>query len=246
MAYDITGKTVLVTGANRGIGKVLTESFIANGAAKVYAAVRNVDSVTALVEHYGDKVVPVRLDLSDAQSIQAAAQVADDVQIVVSNAGAFQAVAPLDSDAISSLEFLMEVNVYGLIRVAQAFAPVLKTNGGGVFAQLNSVVSMKTFPDFTTYSASKAAAYSVTQALRELLAEQGTQVVSIHPGPIDTDMGDDAGFVDAASPTAVAEALFKALNAGEFHVFPDAMAQQVGGAYRSFADNVVEASISEG
>lgn len=246
MTYDIAGKTVLITGANRGIGKVLVESFIANGAAKVYAAVRKLDSVAPLVAQYSNKVVPLYLDLLDAPSIQTAAQTAHDVQIVVSNAGAFQAVTSLDDDAISSLDTLMNVNVYGLIRLAQAFAPVLKANGGGVFAQLNSVVSIKTFPEFTTYSVSKAAAYSITQALREQLGAQGTRVVSIHPGPIATDMGDDAGFVGAASPTLVAEALFRALNEDEFHVFPDAMAQEVGSVYQSFAHNVVEANFSEG
>ncbi|MGJ3254616.1 MAG: SDR family oxidoreductase [Elainellaceae cyanobacterium] len=247
MAYDISNKIILVTGANRGIGKVLVESFIAHGAAKVYAAVRKVESVAPLVEHYGDKVVPVQIDLADPQSITAAAQVAKDVDMVVNNAGAFQEATPLAENAIATLEFQMNINVYGLIHMAQTFAPVLKANGGGVFAQLNSVVSMKTFSNFATYSASKAAAYSITQALRELLSEQGTTVLSVHPGPIATDMGDAAGLTEIAEPpTLVADGIIAALKAEDFHVFPDTMAKQIGGAYQSFATNIVEANMTEG
>ena len=247
MTYDITGKTVLITGANRGIGKVLLESFLSHGVAKVYAAVRNLDSLAPLVERYGERVVPVHLDLNDPASITAAAQTAQDVEVVINNAGGFLAASPLAEDAISSLEFLMNLNVYGLIRMAQAFSPVLKANGGGVFAQLNSVVSLKTFSNFTTYSASKSAAYAVTQALREVLKEQGTRVLSVHPGPIATDMGDEAGLTEIAeSPTLVADGIIEALKVGDFHVFPDSMAKQIGGAYQSFAENVVTAAISEG
>ncbi|MEO1763052.1 MAG: SDR family oxidoreductase [Cyanobacteria bacterium J06629_18] len=247
MTYDITNKTVLVTGANRGIGKVLVETFIERGAAKVYAAVRKPETASPLVEKYGDKVVPIQIDLSNPQSILDAAQTAKDVQVIINNGGAFKGATPLAEDAIESLKFEIDVNVYGLIRMAQAFAPVLKANGGGVFAQLNSVVSMKTFSNFATYSASKAAAYSITQALRELLTEQGTIVLSVHPGPIATDMGDEAGLTEIAEPpTLVAEAILEALQNGEFHVFPDSMAKQIGGAYQNFAKNVVEVNMSEG
>lgn len=247
MAYDINNKTILVTGANRGIGKVLVESFIEHGAAKVYAAVRKLESAAPLVEKYGDKVVPIYVDLAEPQSITAAAQTASDTEVVVNNAGVLKASTPLAEDAIASLKFEMDVNVYGLIGMAQAFAPVLRANGGGVFAQLNSVVSMKSFSNFATYSASKAAAYSITQALRELLGEQGTTVLSVHPGPIATDMGDAAGLTEIAqSPTLVAEGIISALQAGEFHVFPDTMAQQIGSAYQSFAKNVIETSMAEG
>ncbi|MEM1369600.1 MAG: SDR family oxidoreductase [Cyanobacteria bacterium P01_H01_bin.15] len=247
MAYDITNKIVLVTGANRGIGKVLVESFIEYGVAKVYAAVRQLESVTPLVEKYGDQVVPIHIDLANPESIAAAAQTAADVEVMVNNAGVLNTTTPLAEDAIASLKFEMDINVYGLISMAQAFAPVLKANGGGVFAQLNSVVSMKSFSNFATYSASKAAAYSITQALRELLSEQGTTVLSVHPGPIATDMGDAAGLTEIAeSPTLVAEGIIEALKASEFHVFPDTMARQIGGAYESFAKNVVEVTMTEG
>ena len=126
--------------------------------------------------------------------------------------------------------------------MAQAFAPVLKANGGGVFVQLNSVASIKSFSDFSTYSASKSASYSITQSLRDALREQGTVVVSVHPGPIATDMADQAGFREMAhSPDVVADAVVEAIANEKFHVFPDDMAKQIGGAYDSFAKNVVEA-----
>ncbi len=247
MSYDITGKIVLITGANRGIGKAILETFLDRGAAKVYAAVRSVESVAPLVAQYGDLVVPLPLDLADPATVTAAASTASDVQVVVNNAGVFQGTPPLSTTALSALEIEIGINVYGLMRVAQAFAPVLQANGGGAFVQLNSVVSMKSFANFATYSASKAAAYALTQALREVLGEQGTQVVSVHPGPIATDMGDAAGLTAIAEPPAlVAQSILDALAAGEFHAFPDAMAKQIGAAYQSFATNVVEANLMEG
>lgn len=246
MTFDVQNKTVLVTGGNRGIGKAIVEEALQRGAAKVYAAVRNVDSAAALVAEHGDRVVPLRLDLEDPASITTAAEAAGDVDLVINNAGVLKTASAVAEDAVEALQYEMNVNVYGLIRVAQAFAPILKANGGGALAQLNSVASVKTFGDFATYCASKAASYSITQGLRESLAEQGTQVLSVHPGPIQTDMGSAAGFDDIAEPpTLVATAIFDAFAQGRFHVWPDSMAQQVGGAYQSFAENVIEAEMQE-
>lgn len=244
--YDIAGKVALVTGANRGIGKAIVDAFLHNGATKVYAAVRNLDSAAPLVEHYGDKVVPVRVDLAKPETIIAIAETTRDVQAVVNNAGVFIASTPMDSDAINSLELAMKINVFGLIRMAQAFAPILRTNGGGAFVQLNSVASLKCTASFATHSASKAAAYSITQALRELLGQQGTAVLSVHPGLIATDMSAAAGLAGLAEPPAlVAEGIVTALKAGKFHLFPDSMAKRIGNAYQSFSESVIEADISE-
>jgi NAD(P)-dependent dehydrogenase (short-subunit alcohol dehydrogenase family) len=246
MTYNINNKVALVTGANRGIGKALVEALVRAGVSKVYAAVRNVDSAAPLIQEYGDQVVPVSIDLSIPETIKQAAQVAADAQIIINNAGILKTAGPLDESAASNMKFEFDVNVYGLLHMAQAFAPVLKKNGGGIFVQLNSVASIKAFSDVGTYSASKAAAYSLTQSLRDVLAKQGTIVISVHPGPIATDMADQAGFTGVAQPASVvADAVLAAIDNGDFHVFPDVIAKQIGGAYDSFAKNVVEAQAVE-
>lgn len=244
--YDIKGKIALVTGANRGIGKAIVEAFLENGTTKIYAGVRNLDSTAPLVERYGSRVFPVRLDLAQPATITAAAETAKDVQVVVNNAGVFLASTPMDSGAIDSLELGMKINVFGLIRMAQAFAPILKVNGGGAFVQLNSVASLKCSANFATHSATKAAAYSITQALHELLGQQGTAVLSVHPGLIATGMSDAAGLAGRAEPASVVgDSIITALKKGEFHLFPDSMAKRIGIAYRGFSESVIEAGISE-
>lgn len=241
MGYDIKDKVVLVTGANRGIGKTIVESFIDYGVKKVYAAVRKLDSASELIEKYGDKVVAIEIDLAKPQTITAAAQQVQDVEVVVNNAGVLTLTNPLAHNALESLQFEIDVNLFGLVRIAQAFAPILQKNGGGAFVQLNSVVSLKAFPDVSTYSASKAAAYSITQSLDSALKEQNTAVLSVHPGPIATDMATNAGLSHVAEPaTLVSEGIIRSLKSGDFHLFPDSVARDLGEKYQGFAQSSIQ------
>lgn len=219
--YDIEEKIAVITGANRGIGRAIADVFLREGVAKIYAAVRDVHSADSLVEQYGNRVIPVHLDLTKQETISALAESAPDAQVVINNAAVFMALTPLDGDAMDALELAIKVNVCGLMHMAQAFAPVLKRNGGGVFVQVNSVASLKCSSSFATHSASKAAAYSITQALRELLGQQGTLVLSVHPGLIATNMASNAGLNRAAEPPlVVAEEILSGLKSGHFHLFP--------------------------
>lgn len=244
MSIAIENKVALVTGANRGIGKAIVESFISHGAKKVYLAVRNPDSTAALEKQYGDKVVTVQADVTDAASINKLAEQAVDVDIVINNAGVLVPASPLSENVEEALRKEMEVNVYGLLRVANAFSPILVKNKGA-FVQLNSVASIKNFADLSTYSASKAASYSLTQGLYWKLKDEGVTVISVHPGPILTDMAADAGFEEGDSVETVAEGIVDTLASGEFHLFPDAMAKQFEAAYQGFSDNCVMVDYSE-
>jgi len=241
MSFDVQNKVALVTGANRGIGKAIVRSFIESGAQKVYLAVRNTDSTQELVQEYKEKVVPVHVDVGLPATITALAKQANDVNVVVNNAGVLEIAEPLAEDSGIALQHEFDVNVFGLLNMAKAFTPIIESNGPGAFVQLNSVASIKNFLSLTTYSASKAAAYTITQGLKDSLKEKGIQVLSVHPGPISTQMAEKGGMLDIAEPTSVvSEGIVKALKAGEFHLFPDSMAKDFGRAYQAYAESTIE------
>ena len=243
MSISVRNKVALVTGANRGIGKAIVESFLDHGARKVYLAVRNPGSTHELEDRYGHRVVTLQYDAADADSARELAQQADDVDILVNNAGVLVPSSPLGENAITALAHEFDINVFGLMRIVNAFTDILERRQGAL-VQLNSVVSIRNFSDLSTYSASKAASYSLTQGLREKLGEKGVAVLSVHPGPIDTEMAASAGIEGGEPTRSVSEGIVAALEAGEFHLFPDPMAKQIGGAYQGFSDSIVTADLA--
>lgn len=232
MGFNVAGKVVLVTGANRGIGRALVEEAVARGARRVYASARSKASVDPLVRAHPKVVVALELDVTDSAEIGAAAAAAKDVDLVINNAG----VVELLGAELGSTEWRvagrreMDVNLFGTLEVTQAFAPVLAANGGGALANVSSVAGLANFPALLSYSASKAALHSLTQATRTLLKKQGTYVAGIYPGPVDTDMGRSLPIVKA-SPAEVAQGIFAGLEAGEEEIFPDPVARQMGQGY---------------
>ena len=238
MSMIVENKVALVTGANRGIGKSIVESFIKYGAKKVYLAVRDLDSTKELEDKYGNKVVTVKADLSNTESIENLAQQTTDVEIVVNNAGIGNPQVTIGKEVEKELQKQLDVNVFGFLRVANAFAKILEKNKGAL-VQMNSVASLKNFPHLSIYSASKAASYSLTQGLRADLKDKGVNILSVHPGPIDTEMAAEAGFNNPSSPETVSEGIVAALKSGDFHLFPDEMAKEVEQAYQTFSENVV-------
>jgi len=240
MGIEIKGKIALVTGANRGIGKAIVESFIEHGAAKIYLAVRDIKKTDALVSKYGAKVAPVYVDISKPESIVNLAQKATDVQIMVNNAGVLTVTDLLNENVEEALQYELNINTFGLLRMARAFVPTLEKNSNGAIVQINSVASLKNFSELSTYSISKAASYSMTQGLKDILANKGITVLSVHPGPIATDMANEAGIADIAEPASlVSEGIINALKEGIFHLFPDSRAKEFGTAYQSYSENMI-------
>jgi NAD(P)-dependent dehydrogenase (short-subunit alcohol dehydrogenase family) len=204
---NIQHSTVLVTGANRGIGKAFADALLDRGATKVYAAVRDVATVT------DPRLAPIALDVTDPDRIEAVARELDDVQVVVNNAGVLHVGIPLTA-SLDAARLELETNYLSMVSMTQAFAPVLERNGGGAFINVLSVFSWVATPLLTTYSASKAAAWSFTNAARIELRRQGTQVVGVHAGPVDTDMA--AAFdLEKIHPATVATSALDALEADE-------------------------------
>jgi NAD(P)-dependent dehydrogenase (short-subunit alcohol dehydrogenase family) len=210
----VKGSVALVTGANRGLGQVYARELVSRGAAKVYGAARNPAAVTE------PGVTPIALDITDpARVAQVAAQYAD-VTLLVNNAGVMKASTFIGAPGLDAARLEMETNYFGTLSMCRAFAPVLAANGGGAIVNMLSVTSFYTNPFNSSYGASKAAAWSLTNGVRLELHHQGTLVVAVHAGFIDTDM---AALVDAPkdSPESVAEQVFDAVEAGQVEVLAD-------------------------
>lgn len=228
----IEGSVALVTGANRGIGKAIAESLLERGAKKVYAGARDPQSLAEMKEEYGDRLVPLRLDVTDTAQVDRAVAAAGDVQILINNAGVALAQDLTGNDILEQARNEMEVNYFAPLNLLRQFAPALGRNGGGVVVNIASVGGLTNFPFFPTYSASKAAIHSLTQGARMLLAPRGTAVLGVYPGPVDTDMARGIEL-EKATPQAVAAAIADGIEAGREDILPDPFAEQFGQQYWS-------------
>jgi NAD(P)-dependent dehydrogenase (short-subunit alcohol dehydrogenase family) len=222
----IENSIALVTGSNRGLGRSLVERLLALGAKKIYAAARDIKSLDGLFQD--PRVVPVQLNVTDPRSIEEAAKRASDVQILFNNAGLLASFNVLTSTR-EQLQQDLNVNLFGLIETSKAFLPALQSASGAIVNVL-TVVSLASMPGLGGYSASKAAAFSVTQALRGELKAKGIQVFNAYPGPIDTDM--IRGFdLPKTSPEDVAKAILAGVSEGHEDIAPDPMSRGILAAW---------------
>ena len=196
---DLIGRTALVTGANRGLGKAFVAGLLERGVVKVYAAARTVDSI----DTSDSRIVPLQLDVTDPESIARAAEAAPDVTVLVNNAGIAVGQSLVSGD-LDAAHHEFDTNFWGPVLVTRAFAPVLERNGGGAIVNMHSALSWYATG---SYSASKAALWSASNSTRVELAPAGIQVVGVHVGYVDTDMAADVEADKVAPEQVVAEAL---------------------------------------
>jgi NAD(P)-dependent dehydrogenase (short-subunit alcohol dehydrogenase family) len=229
MTLTLTNKTILVTGANRGIGQALVEEALKRGAKQVYAGSRQ------KFEHRDSRVTPLVLDVTDEAQIRAAAEKVKALDILVNNAG----IAPYDdlSDR-RTVEMALAVNFFGPYAMTQVFLPQLIRSGGALVNNV-SLMALAPFPLTPAYAISKAAAFNMTQSLRALLVGQGVSVFAVLTGPTDTEM--TAGFeIPKASRESVAKAIFDGVECEEEDIFPDPMSQSIAESWRSGAVKAME------
>jgi NAD(P)-dependent dehydrogenase (short-subunit alcohol dehydrogenase family) len=223
---QIKNSVALVTGANGGIGKYYVEGLLQSGAARIYAGARNIASLADIVASDPQRVIPIQLDITDEESVSLAATKCQDVTLLVNNAGVGLLQGFISATDLKSARAEMEVNYFGTLTICRAIAPILKANGGGAIVNMISVVAKVNLPSNGSYSASKAAALSMTQGLRAELAAQGTLIVAVMPGAVDAGMSKDFPPPKVAADVVVQDAL-QAVIDGVEDVYPGEQAKEM-------------------
>lgn len=230
LTMNIQTATVLVTGANRGVGAALVSALLQAGVKKVYATARDLSRLDPIVALDATRVFPLHLDVTDPAQVSQATTKAADVNLLINNAGslAFGSILDVPTETIAQQ---LDTNFYGALHMARAFVPVIEANEGGAIVNLLTLLSMVSAPGMSAYSLSKAAAWSMTQSLRASLSSQNIAVYGVFPGAIDTDM---LAGIDMAktSPADVAAAVVAGIAEGQEDIFPDPMSTQVYAAWK--------------
>lgn len=221
----IKNSVVMITGANRGIGKSLVKEALKRGASKVYAGARQIDKLKEIVALSPQRVVALELDVTNPKHIQNAARVAGDVQILINNAGVAGQAGVMYQYKEESARQEMEVNYFGPLHLTRAFVPSLSQKKNTAVAVVSSVAGLSSFPMFATYSASKAAVHSLTQSLRAELGALGISVFGIYPGPIDTDMAKGVDM-EKETPDNTAVRILEGIEKGEEDIAPDKFSRE--------------------
>ncbi len=218
----ISNKTVLITGASRGIGQALVNEALRRGVKRVYAGTRGT------IENADTRVTPITLDVTNVAEIQQAAREVGALDVLINNAG----IALYDDlSNVDAMEKHFAVNVFGTFNVTRAFLPLLKHSRGAIINNL-SIAALAPLPFIPAYSISKAASSNMTQSLRALLAGEGVTVHAVFLGPIDTDMNRGLA-IPKATPESAAQGIFDGLENGEEDIFPDAASRQLTESWRS-------------
>ena len=216
----IQDSVALVTGANRGLGLAFVQELLAKGAKKIYAAARDPSSINIPGVH------PVKLDVTNSADILAVAKAYPDINLLINNAGIIRGQAFLSENAIQAARDELETNFFGPLALSQALAPTLEKNGGGAIVNVLSVLSWVSMPAAATYGASKSAAWALSNGLRVELHNQGTQVLALHVGYMDTDMAKGVN-APKAKPEDVVRQVLEALEAGKTEVLADEFSVQI-------------------
>lgn len=222
---QVAGAVVLITGANRGIGRAFVEGFSAAGAGKIYGAAREPSTID------DRRVQPIKLDITDPRQVAAAASACGDVTILVNNAGVLKSSPFLAAPDTAAARLEMETNYFGTLAMCRAFAPILGQNGGGALVNILSAASWTTWAQGGSYSASKRAALALTLGVRIELRAQGTLVVGVFPGFVDTDMTSHVSGVKA-SPEQVVAATLAGIIGDKEEIVPDEAAARLKAALR--------------
>ncbi|HEY1382451.1 MAG TPA: SDR family oxidoreductase, partial [Dongiaceae bacterium] len=246
----IAGAVALVTGCNRGIGPETVRALLKAGAKKIYVGARRLDGIKGLVAEAPDRLHPIEIDVTKPDQIAAAARAAKDVTLLVNNAGVNFNTPLMAIESTDNTRREMEVNYFGTLAMCRAFQPILKANGGGAIVTMLSILSHVNLPLMGSLCASKAALLSLTQAVRAELKAQGTHVMGVLPGAVDTDM--TAGVnVPKIQPAYVAAAIIDGLRRRADEIYPGDMAAGVAyglsgdpkGVEREFANYLPAARV---